>query len=69
MAKHYGTSNGAPPTYYTQEQLSRAHDAVEDLKKFDTSCNTETLRAFWDVLPYALKFELNYARWEYVAKR
>lgn len=63
-----GTTDGAPPEYYSDEQLSRVKDALDACSHVDTYCNATTRAAMWKVLPPALKIDFNYSKWDYVAK-
>lgn len=64
-----GCTDTAPPERYTPEELSRVKDALDACKHVDTYCNVKTAKAFWEALPYRLKFEYNYSKWDYVPKR
>ena len=54
---------------YTDEQLSRVHDAGNACRHVDTYCNTDTFSAFWNALPKQLQFEFNNYLWTCVPKR
>lgn len=57
-----GCTDTAPPTHATPYELSRIKDVIDALKAAGIDVDP-----FWKTIPYNVRVEFNYSRWDYEA--
>lgn len=64
----HGCSDGGPPLYHTEYELSRILDAIEALEKVPIAGRWPTMdKLVWSLLPHETKMDFNWSKWSYRA--
>ncbi len=56
----HGCSDTSPPTAADEYTMSRILDVIDVFKATNID-----YKPWWDMLPYAIKLDMNYAKWQY----
>lgn len=66
IGKKMGPEGHKGPIFLNEWQLSRLHDALEDIKQILE--NDAAYRVVWESFPHRVKFDYTYARWTYQSR-